>query len=1117
MKKKDKSFFSSEGKIPLALLVLIFYLILTLPFSNTAIANRTTNFQEVKISLEFKNAKLEDVFKSIQKQCDYRFLYNNELLQGIIPINISVKNETLEQVLTKCLNNTGLVFELKDKVVLIKEKPPVKAGEQTKKTIISGVVKFQDNTPVPEANIQVKGTSKGTTSDLNGKFEISVGDNEKILVFSFLGMKTKEVEHRGMSDLNVTLEDDEMKLQQAVVTGMFTRKAETFTGSTRTFSQNDLLKIGNVDLIKNLTNLDPSFRMVENLQFGSDPNRLPDIQMRGQTGLPDLNNEYGTNPNLPLFILDGFETDFQRIKDLDIYLVKSVTLLKDAASKSVYGSRAANGVVVIETIRPPAGNLQVNYNFNLNVELPDLSSYNLCNARQKYELEMRTNSLFDQTNPPYYGALYYTLNQRLKYDSILEEILRGVDTYWLSQPLRSGIGQKHSLTLGGGREELQYYVELGYNDTKGVMIGSARKVYSGGIQLDYRKKNLTVSNKLRIYSTKGENSPYGTFRTFSEQNPYERLIDTSGNIPFSSPMHNGNIGVRDFTTESTISNNTDLIWNIKSYLKFNGRVGVSHTIQGSDLFLPASHNSFPEITQSGFYDPNSVLRGSYSKSNGILDRMNSTLSLNFNKVFDKHAILANIGADVNSLRNENYSFKVVGFPSPNLDFPTAALQYEEKSRLSGTENTTRDIGCFTAINYSFDDRYLADFSWRLSRSSQFGTNNPDAEYWSLGIGWNIHNERFMKSSDFFDMLRITANTGYTGTQPLNAYLGFPVYKYQMDKLYYGQYSLGLVSMSNTYLGAQRKKDNNISVDTRFFKDKINITFDYYVSNTDGLLIDINIPNSTGFSTFKANQGKVENRGIDFRINYNVFQNTEKRNFLTIYATAGHNTNKLKELSNTLIALTSSQDNIMTSAVKQRFEVGRSINTIWAVPSMGIDPSTGKEVFLKKDGTTTYKWDAKDQIAAGDAIAKLYGNFGLNIRISGWQLNASFGYNFGGQRYNTTLVNKVENIDFLKNVDARVFTSRWKQPGDKAFFKGLSDLGTTYPTTRFVEDWNELTLSNINISYDLDRFDFIKKSGIKRFRASLSMDDAFVASSIRMERGTDYPFAKTFSFSFQLNF
>ena len=196
---------------------------------------------------------------------------------------------------------------------------------------------------------------------MDGNYTITVAEgNEKpVLVFSFVGMNTQEITYAGKDIINVTLQDEASEIYEVVVTGMFTRKEECLTGAATTFKQEELKRAGNQNLLKSLKNLDPSFQIMENLEFGSDPNRTPEIQMRGQTSFPNLQGEYEGNPNQPLFILDGFETTIEKVYDLDMNRVASVTLLKDAAAKAIYGSKAGNGVVVIEKISPKSGKLMI--------------------------------------------------------------------------------------------------------------------------------------------------------------------------------------------------------------------------------------------------------------------------------------------------------------------------------------------------------------------------------------------------------------------------------------------------------------------------------------------------------------------------------------------------------------------------------------------------------------------------------------------------------------------------------------------------------------------------------------------------------------------------------------
>ena len=226
-------------------------------------------------------------------------------------------------------------------------------------------------------------------TDAEGNFKFEIPDQkDMILVFSFVGMKKQEVKYTGQENLHIVLEDDIAEMEEVVVNGIFTRKKENFTGSTTTFTSKELKMVGNQSVLQSLKTLDPSFAIIENNEFGSDPNHLPNIEIRGKSSIVGLTDEYETDPNQPLFILDGFESDLETINDLSMDRVQSITVLKDAAATAIYGSKAANGVVVVETKLPAMGSLRVNYNGNLQLTFADLSDYNLMNAEEKLECEI---------------------------------------------------------------------------------------------------------------------------------------------------------------------------------------------------------------------------------------------------------------------------------------------------------------------------------------------------------------------------------------------------------------------------------------------------------------------------------------------------------------------------------------------------------------------------------------------------------------------------------------------------------------------------------------------------------------------------------------------------------
>ncbi|MCK7554924.1 hypothetical protein MKQ70_07860 [Chitinophaga sedimenti] len=267
---------------------------------------------------------------------------------------------------------------------------------------------------------------------------------------------------------------------------------------------------------------------------------------------------------------------------------------------------------------------------------------------------------------------------------------------------------------------------------------------------------------------------------------------------------------------------------------------------------------------------------------------------------------------------------------------------------------------------------------------------------------------------------------------------------------------------------------------------------------------------------------MQNKGIDATFSYKVLANNKNGAFLNVFVSAAGYRNKLVRISDALKTLNDQREAARAASGQTapfiRYKEGESTTAIYAVQSLGIDPSTGREIFLKTNGEKTFVWDANDQVRLGDSNPLLNGSFGFNGQYRGWGLNCAFTYRTGGQYYNQTLVDRVENVDIQYNVDERVFTGTWKQPGDKTFFKAIGTLpNRTLPTSRFVQDLNELTMSSLNATYDFKDAAFLKRSRIQRLRATLFTNDLFVLSTVKAERGLNYPFARTLSFSVQATF
>lgn len=1107
-----------------------------------------------KITLDEKDASIGQVFRKIRQQSGYDFLYNRELLEGV-KVTLKIQDASIDQVLDLSLKGLGLSYKIDDKVIYLSRNSKPVARQDS---LITGrVIDAVQKKAIPGVTVSVSGGKSSAQTRTDGTFSVN-GQKGSVLTFTYLGYTPKQVVVTSARiPLLIALEESVNEMKDVVVNGIFTRKAATATGSQTIVTKEELLEAGTVNIIQSLRNIDPSFAVIDNSVIGSNPNALPDITLRGQSGIPDLNGNFATNPNLPLFILDGFETTLQRVVDLDMYRVSSVTLLKDAASKAIYGAKAANGVVVIETIRPTAGKIRISYNTNVGYDMPDLSSYNMANASQKLQAEV----LAGIYTSPSAGEQYTLTND---YNIFLANVKSGVNTDWMAKPLRNGIVQRHSMRVDGGDQAFTYGVTATLNNTNGVMKQSSSKTFSGNVNLNYRSlsKKFNIMNDFTVQNRKGENSPWGNFSEYVDMNPYLLYSDENGRIlknivsvrkafPASAglsyqnatvinPAYNATLNTFDRSNTNTFTNNTSLDWMVAPGFRAVGRFSYTKQIDEADKFFPADHTSFISISTP----VNVSRRGSYTKGNGKSDAYDGQLNLSYAKVLNQHSITANGGGTVTQNIGSSNGYIMEGFPNQSLDLPSLGLQYQLGSRLSGTESTVRDMGFYASTNYSFDQRYNADLTYRLSQSSLYGSDNRWAHLWSAGLSWNLHNESFIKKHEWVDQFRLRASTGFTGTQGFYPYMSVGTYSYIRDLTYSGNNGASLMSLANPDLKWQKKQDHNFGLDFGIFK-KLSGRVDYYIANTDGALTDITIPLSTGFSTYKANLGKVENRGLELNMSYNVFQKMAKNgkyNSLNVFASAARNKNKLKEISNALQAYNKRQNDLSNlvqlrdsegnailkdsafaankaaiTRPKVLYIQGQSMNAIYAVPSLGIDPATGKEVYRKLDGSTTYDWDVNDQVVVGNSLPEWQGILGFNLAYSGIRISATFRYQFGGQIYNSTMVNRVENANIYNNIDVRVLTSRWQKAGDVVFFKDIADRSLTRISSRFVEDNNTFTLGSLQLGYDLDNLASVRKLGFSQLRASISSSELFQLSTVRVERGTAYPFARTIQFTLNANF
>ena len=992
------------------------------------------------------------------------------------------------------------------------------ASANEKKVVYRGVVFDENRTPLFGVNVFVKGQKgTGTVTDMNGEYNLPLPQGKYTLVFSYMGMKTLEVRIESNSKLTVRMQPDSEVLKETVVTGIYRRKSESFTGSASTYKADELKEIGNSNILQSLSALDPSFVIMDNNLMGSDPNAKMNVNINGTTSIQGLSDTYDSNPNQPLFILDGFETTLERISYLSMDRVESITILKDAASTAIYGSKSANGVIVVETKKPEAGRLRFTYNGNFEFGWADLSDYNLMNSREKLEFE-KLSGYYGKLDEN--GEILSDPSRRLYYER-LGNVVKGLDTYWMNEPLRNAFTQDHSISAEGGDSAFRYGLTFRYRKTEGVMKGSGRDNVDGSLNLSYRINKFNFSNLTNVYYTETENNKV-PFSDFAQANPFFSKWDENGdvykvldkeegvggqNTYYFNPLWDMQQNSFDKSDDLTFNNNLNVEYRPIDQIRLVAKFGLT-TERGKS-------ENFQSPYSTRFIETEELKRGSFTQNNQNRTSYDGSFIASYGDVFGAHTVNVIAGAQMSENNLKSAAFTAIGYTSDQFSNPNFALGYPEGGKPRSSVTKSRSCSFYMNANYAYDMRYLLDFNLRSDGASVFGVNNPFSTTWSLGLAWNIHNEKFFKKSDIVNTLKLRYSIGNPGNQNINAKIANNVYTY------YTQYPnmFGLAALvskwGNKDLKWQRTTTHNFGINAEFFKSRLRLSADYTLRNSDPTLMIIEQPSSTGTTSVPKNIGATKNKSFSLMASYDIIRNKNLK--WTVNANMLNTKTKYDKIGDTLQKL--NQEGRANQTLYRYYD-GASSTAIWAVRSMGIDPMTGNELFVRKNGDYTFKWDSSEEVVCGDTTPDMEGNMGTTLRYKGFSLSMNFRYRWGGQAQLSTLLNKVENIsdEAIKyNQDRRALHDRWQKPGDIAKFKRIDDTSITNLSSRFIADDNTFECKSISLGYESSTAPWLKKCGLSSANFRVYMNDIFRISTIKQERGIDYPFQRAIAASVGLRF
>ena len=977
--------------------------------------------------------------------------------------------------------------------------------------VFSGTVYDENGDPMPLVTVQILGQTGGFITDSKGHFEFKTKNATERVRVTFMGYKAKAVTLRGGTPLRIDLEPDNQTIESVVVTGFTKKDKKSYTGAQTTIKSEQLLSVGTKNLLQGLEAFVPGLQVVQQNNLGSDPNARPDLNLRGRA-------TFSGAANLPLFVVDGAIVDVEYIYDMDMNTIESVTVLKDASASALYGAKAAAGVIVITTKPISEGAIRVNYSGTLRLSMPDLSDYHLLTPQQKLQYEDLAG-LYKAGG----AAMATSFDTQNSLDLIRDRVVRmiqsGTNTDWLAKPLRTGVSHSHTVSADGGDKYVRYGLSLRYGNETGVMMQSARERLSGTFKLSYnRQGKFFASNTLTVNRSTSQDPSYGSFSNFSKQNPYQSPYDANGELlaklehNLDNPLYEASLGSFNRAGSMDFLNTTTVQYWVDRNLRIDGDFSFTTRNNYSRSFKSPLSYTFRNETDL-------TKKGSMTENLGRGLSFLGKLMVSYNRTFfEKLYVTSMAGSSLESTTADNSSYTSLGFYSDVLGHPNFALGYGGSARPSGSESLATAAGFFFNGNAIYDNRYSVDVVYRYEGSSKFGKNQRFAPFWSLGTAWNIHNEKFFEGNKNIQLLKLRASIGYLGNISFDPYQALTTYTYN-NRINYivGAGSVPL-AIGNPELKWERTLSKNVGLDLTLFKNRWDLTLDAYQKTTDNLLLDVSLAPSIGAVTARQNVGEVENNGIEFQTRVVPIQTKDLQWSLSL--NYSYNRNKVKKVSDALKAL--NQKNLGVDSLNRGttplplYEEGESLTALKVVPSAGIDPATGKEIFIKRDGTYTFTYDPNDRRVFGDTSPWAYGSLTSYLMYKGFSLNANFGYSLGATVYNATLASRVEGTKKEQNADRRVLESRWKQAGDVTRYRDIASTESPYQTSRFIQKEYYFTLRSLSLAYETEAT-WVKKLHMRRARVELLANDLFYLSTVKRERGLDYPFARSVEMSLRLSF
>ncbi|MBI9062423.1 MAG: TonB-dependent receptor [Marinilabiliaceae bacterium] len=1019
--------------------------------------------QKAKISLASKSASLESVMGQIEKQSDYVFLFSKEVIDINAPIEISAKNQNVEDVLDKIFQSGNIEYRIIENKIILSTKATNRYVQQDQKLTVTGKVTDDKGEPIPGVNVFEKSNpTNGVITGIDGGYSIKISDEDAILSYSYIGFNAQEIQVAGRRDINITLVEEALEVDEVVVVGYGTQRKEALTSSVSTVS-NKKIEAVTVTSVEKALQGNTAGVLVTNAV--GQPGGFASVTIRGVGSINASSS--------PLYVVDGvpvisgsatgFSTSSNFLSSLNPADIETMTVMKDAAATAIYGARASNGVVLITTKQGKKGKAKIN--FNMELGFSDMTQADVRMTNSDELLELQRESV--ENAREYFGSDEYDWTDP-NGDYYLPDELANSSTDWFDEVTQLGKFESYNMSVNGGNEKTKFFVSGSWFDQEGTIISTGFQRFSARLNLEHKLNdwlsfgvNTTVSATDQDYSTDGytyENPIYAASNIVPYVGPYNEdgsfNWDLMGSVGNYNPVANLNLHNRNSDVNS-LMNTSFLKIQILSGLSFKTTLGIDY----KDV------RDHEYITPQTLYGQE--LDGGVTEKVKEYYNWTSSNILTYNKIFaDVHSLDVLGGYEVNSYKSD-YVYATGG--GANDDIPNLSGVSKNQS-VGGNANDYSGISMFARANYSYNGRYYLSGSLRRDGSSRFGPNNKWALFGSASLGWAISREEFFNVS-FINNLKLRASYGTTGNSSIGYYSYYGLYG---SSIYNANGGLRPSQIANPDLQWESAETTNLALDFGFF-NRINGTVEYFWRKSTDMLIDEELSLTTGQSSILRNLGSMMNQGLEFQVST---QNIKGEFSWITDFNISFPKSEFLDLGG--------MDYIPNGGLQRRV-VGGSWSDWYMADYAGVDPGTGLAMYYDVNGNITHDSNEVNKRICGSPEPDFYGGLTNTLLYKGIELDFMFQFNYG----NEVMFNERSSTE---HDGARVFNAnvndnqldRWQQPGDitsvpMPIYNNDTN-SNLWNSDRYLEDGSYLRLKSVSLSYNLPKkwLDKVRVGNLKVF-------------------------------------